>query len=140
MSGKLSQVSREIQEQLISPELNREKLDALMNKFVEDIRKGVHQEEGWSNSMYGISKLGEIAYTMILAREEKGNHVLVNACCPGYCATDMSNHKGSRSPQKGAETPIMLALLHENEVRLLLLNGLSTTPSSYRVLVGGMRS
>eukprot|EP01138_Halocafeteria_seosinensis_P010558 gb/GECG01010780.1/.p1 GENE.gb/GECG01010780.1/~~gb/GECG01010780.1/.p1 ORF type:complete len:334 (+),score=37.56 gb/GECG01010780.1/:1-1002(+) len=126
-SGKLSQVARELQEQFIASDLDRAGLDRLMNKFIEDIQKGIHKQEGWSDSMYGISKLGEIAYTMILAREEKGNHVLVNACCPGYCSTDMSSHKGPRSPVVGAETPIMLALFKENEVR-------NVTPSYAQVL------
>jgi len=30
----------------------------------------------------------------VLARELPG--VAVNACCPGYCATDMSSHRGPR--------------------------------------------
>lgn len=56
-----------------------------------------------------MSKLAVIAYTKVLAREEQG--ILVNACCPGYCDTDMTSHKGPRPPEEGARTPVALALL-----------------------------
>ena len=36
--------------------------------------------------------------------------VWLQACCPGYCATQMSSFKGPRSAAKGAETPVWLAL------------------------------
>jgi len=41
------------------------------------------------------------------AREHPG--VLVNACCPGYCATDMSSHRGTKTAAQGAQTPLYLA-------------------------------
>ena len=61
--------------------------------------------------MYGISKVAEIAYTHIVAREEAaaGSNILVNAMCPGYCSTNMSSYRGPRSAAKGAETAIWLA-------------------------------
>ncbi len=58
-------------------------------------------------SMYGISKVAEIAYTFMLARAEPG--ITVSAMCPGYCATNMSSHKGPRTAAKGAETATLLA-------------------------------
>ena len=35
--------------------------------------------------------------------------MLVNACCPGYCATDMSSHRGTKTAAQGAQTPLYLA-------------------------------
>ncbi|GBG60233.1 hypothetical protein CBR_g3477 [Chara braunii] len=82
--------------------------------LIKPIRKGVHSEEGWPNSMYGVSKIVELAYTRILAKElasrPEGQKVIVTVCCPGYCATDMSSWKGYKSADDGADTPVWLAL------------------------------
>ena len=43
-------------------------VEALAASFVAAIRAGNHSDLGWSNSMYGISKLAEISYTRWLAR------------------------------------------------------------------------
>lgn len=37
--------------------------------------------------------------------------ILINACCPGWVRTDMAGPKAPLSPEEGAETPVMLALL-----------------------------
>lgn len=39
--------------------------------------------------MYAVSKLAEIAYTFLVAREEvaSGSNVICNALCPGYAAS-----------------------------------------------------
>jgi carbonyl reductase 1 len=60
---------------------------------------GTHAEQGWPNSNYGISKLAVIALTRVLAAREAAHdpkkNFQINACCPGYCDTDMTSHKGS---------------------------------------------
>lgn len=60
--------------------------------------------------MYGVSKLCEATYTRLLAEQQRGK-LDVNACCPGYVATDMSSHRGIKTPLQGADTPVWLALL-----------------------------
>jgi len=112
MAGRLGQVSSDLQAQFSSPELDREELLGLMGKFQEDVAAGVHKQAGWSGSNYGMSKLGLIAYTLMVAREEEtlGSPLKVNCCCPGYCDTDMSSHMGPRSPEDGARNAAMLAL------------------------------
>jgi carbonyl reductase 1 len=91
-----------------------DELEGLMTSFVEDVQNGVHEEKGWPSSNYGMSKLGVIAMTRILARREEqmqpGTAMRITCCCPGYCATDMSSHKGTRTAEHGARTPAMLAL------------------------------
>jgi carbonyl reductase 1 len=85
------------------------------------------EKEGWPRSAYAVSKAGLTAVSMILGQEELRNAarkptrrggaeqdanlpVLINACCPGFVNTDMTNNRGRKMPDRGAETPVMLAL------------------------------
>ena len=111
-SGYLSQLrSKELQSKFSSPSLTKEELFALVNKFESDVMNGQHIEEGWGNSNYGMSKLALIAATKIWAREEAINGISVNCCCPGYCDTDMTSHKGPRSPWEGAKNAVIPATM-----------------------------
>ena len=107
MAGRLSQLSPALQAQFSSPELTTARLTKLVEDFEADVAAGAHVEKGWSRSNYGLSKCALIAATRVLARENP--RVKVNACCPGYCATDMSSHKGPRPPSEGARNAVMLA-------------------------------
>ena len=100
MAGKLSQVSPPLQAALSSPELTLEGVHALVDRFESDVASGTHKAKGWGNSNYGFSKLALISATQVLARTEP--RLKVNACCPGYCDTDMSSHRGTRPPAQGA--------------------------------------
>lgn len=108
-AGRLNQIAVQLQDRVTATDLTEAQILALADEFVADIRAGHHREKGWSHSMYGISKLLEIAYTMVLARHEKAHGLQVNAVCPGYCRTDMSSQRGTRSAAEGAETPVWLA-------------------------------
>lgn len=110
MAGRLSQVSQELQEKVTDESLTIEQLNAFITKFHDDVQGGVHRENGWSNTNYGMSKLGVIAATRIWARQEKGK-IKVNSCCPGYCATDMSSHRGTRSANDGARNAVIPATM-----------------------------
>lgn len=101
--------SEELKQVFTSPSLTVSELDHFMNEFITAVESGTHDARGWPNTCYGMSKLGVIALTRVLAREE--SKMLVNACCPGYCDTDMTSHKGPRPADVGAETPTFLALL-----------------------------
>ncbi|MEM7655641.1 MAG: hypothetical protein AAF399_05890 [Bacteroidota bacterium] len=35
----------------------------MMTDFVHDVKAGRHEQNGWPNFCYGMSKLGVIAYT-----------------------------------------------------------------------------
>ena len=50
------------------------------------------------------------AYTRILQNDERYKHLLITACCPGWCQTDMSSNRGNKTAEEGAETPTWLAL------------------------------
>jgi carbonyl reductase 1 len=110
MSGRLGQVSGERQAQFSDPKLTMEELKALMKQFEIDVQNGVHIQNGWSNSNYGMSKLALIAATKIWARRE-APIITVNCCCPGYCATDMTSYKGTRSPDDGAKNAVIPATM-----------------------------
>lgn len=96
-----------------SPTATSAQLDALMRKFVSDVESGVHTSEGWGHTCYGMSKLGLIAFTRVLAREEP--QMMVNCADPGYCATDMNAKMGYDPPEKGARAAAFLALLPSEE-------------------------
>ncbi|CAI5528118.1 unnamed protein product [Closterium sp. Naga37s-1] len=114
-AGKLRIVSPALKTRCTSPTLTTADLDALAEEFVTGIKEGTYKGAGWPESMYGVSKLLENAYTRVLARQVEGRQggekVFVNACCPGWCATDMSSWRGRKTAEEGANTPIFLSLL-----------------------------
>jgi len=59
---------------------------------------------------YPMSKTALNAVTVQYARELAGR-VLVNAADPGYCATDLNDHRGWRSAAEGAAIAVRLATL-----------------------------
>ncbi|MFJ3758467.1 SDR family oxidoreductase [Streptomyces sp. NPDC090080] len=60
---------------------------------------------------YAPSKTFLNAVTVQYARELRDTDILINAACPGYCATDLNAFQGVRTPQQGAATAIRLASL-----------------------------
>eukprot|EP00850_Spirogloea_muscicola_P000434 SM000002S05514 [mRNA] locus=s2:312771:317258:+ [translate_table: standard] len=76
------------------------KVDSFAEQFVEDVREGRWREAGWPTAYhsYTVAKTAQLAYTRLLAAEEEaqpgGSKVFINAICPGYCATDMTEYKG----------------------------------------------
>ncbi|NXA62781.1 CBR1 reductase, partial [Mohoua ochrocephala] len=117
-SSALGKCSQELQQKFRSDTITEDELVQLMNKFVEDTKKNVHQKEGWPNTAYGVSKIGVTVLSRIQARllneQRKGDHILLNACCPGWVRTDMAGPNATKSPDEGAETPVYLALLPSN--------------------------
>ncbi|XP_021041185.1 carbonyl reductase [NADPH] 1-like [Mus caroli] len=111
----LKNCSPELQKKFRSETITEEELVGLMNKFVEDTKKGVHVKEGWPNSAYGVTKIGVTVLSRILARklneQRRGDKILLNACCPGWVRTDMAGPQATKSPEEGAKTPVYLALL-----------------------------
>eukprot|EP00283_Hemiselmis_rufescens_P026872 CAMPEP_0173441660 /NCGR_PEP_ID=MMETSP1357-20121228/24073_1 /TAXON_ID=77926 /ORGANISM="Hemiselmis rufescens, Strain PCC563" /LENGTH=267 /DNA_ID=CAMNT_0014407253 /DNA_START=206 /DNA_END=1009 /DNA_ORIENTATION=+ len=92
-------------------DMSREELLNLADHFVKTAQAGTHNQAGFPNSNYGVSKALVIAYTRTLAKQLKERDILVNCCCPGYCMTDMSSQRGNKSARQGADTPSFLALL-----------------------------
>jgi len=92
-----------------APDLQVEQLEESMRQFVIDVEGGTHSLLGWGHTCYGMSKLGLIALTRVLARDEP--EMMINCADPGYCATDMNAYHGYDPPEKGARKAAFLALL-----------------------------
>jgi len=107
--GRLNQVSSSLQEKFATPNATHDEINHLLRRFINYVKEGQHLDRGWSQSMYGISELGLIAHSRILARELIQHGILVHACCPGWVQTDMTSGKGDKTPEEGAETPVWLA-------------------------------
>lgn len=118
--GHLSRIpGRQLKEQLSSPSLTIQKLDALMRQFVDLARTGDHEQYGWPSSAYVVSKVGASALTFAQQRafdaDPKSNDIVVNCVHPGYVDTDMTSHKGPLTIEQGAEPLVYLALLPKGE-------------------------
>lgn len=103
----------------LDPEMTWPRLRALVDecmKIAGDTRAFAAKGLG-DGSAYGFSKACGNSYTMILAREHPG--LVVNACTPGFIATDMTRHYadsqgksaaelGMKTPAEGARAPMHL--------------------------------
>ncbi|MEV0662675.1 SDR family oxidoreductase [Actinomadura luteofluorescens] len=66
------------------------------------------------SAAYAPSKTFLNAVTLQYAKELHDTNILINAACPGYCATDLNGFRGIRTAQQGAATAIHLATLPDN--------------------------
>ena len=58
---------------------------------------------------YVPSKTALTAVTMMYARDLDSEHILVNAVCPGFVATDLNRHRGLSTPAEGARSAVARA-------------------------------
>ena len=75
-NGHLSRLaSSDLRDRFSNPSLTESELVSLMEEFISDVREGKHRGK-WCNTFYSSSKVGEIALTMIYAREmaKSGNY------------------------------------------------------------------
>jgi NAD(P)-dependent dehydrogenase (short-subunit alcohol dehydrogenase family) len=63
---------------------------------------------------YCSSKTALNMLTLQFANELQSSGIKVNAATPGYVATDMNQHQGTRTVEEGAVTPVRLALLPDD--------------------------
>ncbi|KAI8761707.1 carbonyl reductase [NADPH] 1 [Biomphalaria glabrata] len=110
----LKECSDTLKVRLTDSNITMEELTSIIKTFVDTAQKNHHQEAGFPSNAYWTSKLGVTVMSMIQQKEldAKGSEdVVVNACCPGYVRTDMTNHQGDLSIDEGADTPVYCALL-----------------------------
>jgi len=63
---------------------------------------------------YSSSKAALNMMTVHFANELKSFGIKVNSANPGFTATDMNQHRGPRTVEQGAATPVRLALLPDD--------------------------
>lgn len=54
----LNQCSSELQQRFRSEDITEDELVGLMQRFVEEAKRGEHKQGGWPDTAYGVSKLG----------------------------------------------------------------------------------
>jgi NAD(P)-dependent dehydrogenase (short-subunit alcohol dehydrogenase family) len=60
---------------------------------------------------YRLSKAALNAVTTLVAKEVRGNNILVNSASPGWVRTDLGGDQAPLTPEQGADTPVWLATL-----------------------------
>ncbi|XP_016903761.2 carbonyl reductase [NADPH] 1 isoform X2 [Apis cerana] len=117
-SGHLSLIPSEtLRNRFLNPNLTEEELDNIMHEFVDAAKTNTHLEKGWANSAYIVSKVGVSALARVHQRifnSDSRQDLVVNAVHPGYVDTDMTSHRGTLTPDQGAEAPVFCALLPED--------------------------
>ncbi|KAF2263177.1 carbonyl reductase [Lojkania enalia] len=111
-AGKLgSGYSEEIRSRFLSSKTEAD-VTSILKDFALAVETGSEKEVGFPSAAYAVSKAGLIGATraLAMAEKERGNNVLINSCCPGYVNTDMTRGRGSKTPDEGAQTPVMLAI------------------------------
>jgi carbonyl reductase 1 len=84
MTGQLgSNYSDSIKERFLGAK-SVEDVNKLMQDFTDAVAKNEYRSQGWPGAAYAVNKAGTIAFTKVIAREQKaqGSNVLVNVCCP----------------------------------------------------------
>jgi NAD(P)-dependent dehydrogenase (short-subunit alcohol dehydrogenase family) len=60
---------------------------------------------------YSPSKTALNAVTLAFANELEKTNIKVNVVCPGYTATDLNDHRGTRAVEQGAREAVRLSLI-----------------------------
>jgi NAD(P)-dependent dehydrogenase (short-subunit alcohol dehydrogenase family) len=71
-------------------------------------------ETGPISAVYAPSKTFLNAVTVQYAKELRDTNILINAACPGHCATDLTGFQAPRTPEQGAAIAIRLATLPDD--------------------------
>lgn len=74
-------------------------------------------QTGPQMAAYAPSKTMLNSITAQYARRLSETNIIVNACCPGYVATDFTGHSSDRTPVQGAAIAIHLATLPDDGPR-----------------------
>ena len=74
---------------------------------------GLCGQKGPQYMPYQSSKAALNAVTILFAKylASTGSHVKVNAVSPGFCATDLNDHRGTKPASEGAQIAIKMALI-----------------------------
>ncbi|KAJ0967104.1 hypothetical protein J5N97_024021 [Dioscorea zingiberensis] len=128
--GQLEHITNEsIQKQLSDVNgLTEEKLDDILNNFLDDLQKNKLQENGWPFpiSAYKVSKIAINTYTRMLAN--KNPRFCINCVHPGLVNTDINWNTGTLTVEEGARCPVALALLPDGSPSGLFYENMEVVP------------
>lgn len=116
MSEKLNKYSETIRDQFLAfktvPDITK-----LMERPRSIVDAAKEKKQGWPSAGYAVSKAGVVGMTKAIGtvEKEKSSKVLINSYCPRYVKTDMTRGGGSKTPDQGAQTPVILALEDFND-------------------------
>jgi len=106
----------ELRENFTDTNITEKDLDHLLERFLESIKKGTWEKEGWPSCSYSVSKVAVNAYTGILQRRldkempERG--IVVNSVHTGAPHSKMKQKKESTIPrEEGAAAVAYVATL-----------------------------
>lgn len=111
--GMLKMLKNEaIAKTLSDPQLTRETLDQVANQYIEDLKRGQDEMNGWpvKGFAYLPSKILVSALTWIQQRDMAPKNVAVFAAHPGFVQTDMTQGTGEMTAEQGAESIVFAAL------------------------------
>ena len=129
-------------EALTSKQVSWQQLENVMSAYYDAKDSGSEENEfGDTSKIYHISKALANAYTMIAARENPG--LLINACTPGYIATDMTRSHwesagktaeeiGCKPVENGAMSPCHLLFSVEGSGKYYGSDGVRSPLHKYR--------
>ncbi|KAG6685087.1 hypothetical protein I3842_12G094200 [Carya illinoinensis] len=94
-------------------ELTEEKVDKVVEGFLEDVKENLVEIKGWPKTLctYMVSKAALNSYTRVLAKNYP--NIAINSVSPGHTKTDLTDNTGVLSVEEGAKGPVMLALMPE---------------------------
>ncbi|XVE84416.1 hypothetical protein DITRI_Ditri17bG0012300 [Diplodiscus trichospermus] len=117
ISSRLGSINKmrnlRIKETLQNERLTEEQIEEVVNLFMEDVKNGEWQSQGWPEiwTDYSVSKIALNAYSRVLAKRFEGRRLSINCFCPGFTQTSMTRGQGSHTPDAAAHVAAMLALL-----------------------------
>lgn len=85
-------------------------------------------QTGPQMAAYAPSKTLLNSITAQYARALSNTNIVINACCPGYVATDFTGHNSARSPEHGATIAVALATLPDDGPRGGFFDDAGTIP------------
>ncbi|KAJ4842540.1 hypothetical protein Tsubulata_020823 [Turnera subulata] len=122
ISSRLGSINKmrnpSVKKMLLSENLSEEMIDGMVKSFLENVKKGTWQNQGWPEywTDYAVSKLALNAYSRILANRYMNCGLSVNCFCPGYTRTSMTRGKGTHTADDAAQVGAKLALLPPDEL------------------------
>jgi NAD(P)-dependent dehydrogenase (short-subunit alcohol dehydrogenase family) len=98
------------------PLLEKSALPIIINVASEVGSLTMHSSEGRNPNWdfyhaYGSSKTAVNSFTVMLANELRNTNFKINSITPGYTATDLNDHKGTKTIEEGAKPIVKLATM-----------------------------